>query len=100
MKELLIFVVSLALTVVATLWEAFVITKLWAWFIVPFFGLAPISLAMAVGFSALFALFAYQYIPTNVSKENMESFLFEGLFTKFWIALMALTIGWIATFYL
>lgn len=37
----------------AALWRAFVLMKLWAWFVVPAFGLQPISMITAFGLAVL-----------------------------------------------
>jgi hypothetical protein len=86
--------------IAATIWEGFVIAKLWAWFVVPVFGLTALTIPVAIGLACLLSVFTYQYTPFDVGEKSYGTLLFEGIFAKFWVPAMALLVAWIATFYL
>lgn len=44
---------NLLMVVPSFMWSGYVLTVLWAWFVVPTFGLAPLSIAAAVGLCAI-----------------------------------------------
>jgi hypothetical protein len=79
--------------VICGLIRAFVITKLWEWFIIPTFASAPdLTLAAAWGISMLVGFLTYQASKT---KEGIE----------FWGALVilplsTLLVGWIVQFWM
>ena len=54
---------------VIALLKAFVLTKLWLWFMVPF-GLPVIGLAHAYGLTILIFLFTYTGLQTNQNKKE------------------------------
>lgn len=57
------------LAAVAIILKVLVLKSLWAWFIVPFFGIAPLTFAMAFGFS-LFATIAFGRLSTETQTEE------------------------------
>ena len=89
------FVAVVALGTVGTLWRGYVLTVLWAWFVVPTFGLAALALAPAIGLSLLVHFLTYQ---SDAAKPLEGSF--SDRFAKtagralLWPAL-ALGIGWV-----
>ena len=74
--------------------NGFVITKLWVWFIVPFFGLQQISMAPAIGVALLVSLLTRQYVPNNENKR------LEPLVLAFLYPLITLLFGWIVTWFI
>lgn len=84
------FAVLWAIPVV--LWQAYVSTILWGWFVVPF-GLPILSMAWAVGLSCLLtAMKPNPYVP---SKPGIGEAVF-GLLRPILNPAVALLIGWIA----
>lgn len=47
--------------------KAFVLTKIWAWFIVPTFGLPMLTIPVAIGISCIFSLLV---VVRNTNKDN------------------------------
>ena len=80
--------VGLIALIIATIVHGFVIMMLWGWFAVPL-GVKAITTAHAIGFSALFGMFA-----TSGSGDG-KSFT-ENLVKLFVHATVALLLGWIA----
>jgi len=85
------FMLVLIFMVVGTFLGAYVVTKLWGWFVVGAFGVPQISMATAIGLSILISLFSLKY------KEESDDF--ETLTKKFIFAitgkLVALLFGWV-----
>lgn len=50
----------LAIFLLTPIWSGFVITILWRWFIVSFFHLSPLSIALAIGISLITRMLTYQ----------------------------------------
>lgn len=75
------------LVTVLTCLRAFVLLKLWAWFIVPLFGLPPLTIPYAIGISLIVGSFFL-----NTKKQDDSN--------VFWVSaivspLITLFIGWI-----
>lgn len=85
-------IITLAFTYVLTIWEAFAIKTLWAWFVATQFGLPLIGMAHAVGLALLASLFTHQ-APSNVDDDGrLVQVLSWGAITP----AVALAVGWIA----
>lgn len=73
--------------------RAFVISQLWAWYFVPFFGVAALPLAIAFGFSLLAGFLS----PTNHAKDERSvgaKLGFVVLYPTF-----VLLLGWIGSWF-
>lgn len=53
-----IFIIS----AISSIINGFVLSKLWLWFIVPFFGFAPLSIPLAIGISLIVTFLTYHTI--------------------------------------
>lgn len=81
----LLFVVVMAL---AALWEGYVLSVLWGWFIVPQFGLSPLPILLAIGLALTVGLLTKQYVPHN----DNDHMIYVYLAVK---PLLFLAAGWI-----
>lgn len=81
-----------AWVVPVVLLRAWVITMLWAWYIVPGFGAAPLRMSIAFGLSVLVAMLA----PKSDSEK--KSFPVVVLLS-FLNQLIPLLIGWVGSFF-
>lgn len=74
--------------------EGLVAKQLWAWFIVPTFGLSALTVAQAIGIGLLWGLFTPSPDTDDDSKTTEQKWtsIFVKLFLK---PLMALFAGWI-----
>jgi hypothetical protein len=70
MKNLLLILVIPFLILYCSILGGFTIVKLWAWFVVPTFHLAPLSFFAALGLSALVSYF--MPIPSTKDKKIGE----------------------------
>jgi hypothetical protein len=78
----------------AILLRAWVITIMWNWYVVSAFGVSPLKMAYAFGFSVMIGMFTGR----QANKENNKPWLWLAqLFTD---PLMALLLGWIGTFFI
>ena len=74
-------------------WRAYVMTVLWSWFVIPMFGLQPLTIAVAFGLCLFVALFSRR---TNSDEENekMKSWQYWAVNAVSPLAILGL--GWIA----
>lgn len=75
--------------------NGYALSVLWAWFIVPTFGLPSLSVPTAIGILLVSALLAKK---TNPSRKKKDAF--GDFFTLFLVAPMALLIGWIVKLFM
>lgn len=75
----------------AVIWEGFVLTKLWAWFVAPQFGLPFLGIAQGVGIAAIASMLTHQ-LPSDA--ENRDGNLAVGWSVV--APLIALLLGWAA----
>jgi len=79
---------------VSALINAFVLIKLWNWFVIPTFELAALSYPVAIGISLLVTFLTYQYHekPEKTENENKQiKHLFAVIFLR---PVMVLFVGW------
>lgn len=69
--------------------DAFVLVKLWAWFVVPTFGLPALSMKVAAGLSVAVALLTHQSMPQRDTNKILAYHIIAPL--------MALLTGFIIT---
>ena len=79
---------TLALLPISTMWSSWVVTRLWLWFVVPQFHMAPIPLPVVIGLHAMFSL----YVRTSSKKPEWIDLWLHSLLTP----ALALGIGYIA----
>jgi hypothetical protein len=95
MEALFIFVgavgCAIGLIIFGTLWRGFVASKLWLWFVVPQFGLAPLPIAIAIGLSTLVALFT----PSRPSDPDKSEQLGKQVAHVFMLPALVLLVGWV-----
>lgn len=81
--------IGLVVILLITIWQGFVISRLWQWFIVPLFEVKGLSIPQAIGL----ALFAGMFTNESSSGKDDES---NAKWIKVLIKLFApLIIGWI-----
>lgn len=94
----IILVVLMFLFIMAGgIFEAFVVTKLWGWFVVPTFGLPELSIAVAFGIGMLIALVTNH---GNFTKIPGETTSMSKLISYLWFRpAVLLLVGWIVVSY-
>lgn len=71
MKTIAIIAVFLFTMVFGTIWGGYVLSHLWAWFIVSAFGAAPLSIVQCAGLSM--ATKAFTFVPNRSLKDERET---------------------------
>lgn len=94
-KGCLAFVALMALMVPAAMWSGWVLTKLWAWFLVPTFGAPVLPIAAAIGIAALVSFITYQSPVRPAKMEGLIEAFLATLGDMFVRPLFALGFGWI-----
>ena len=85
----------IALAALASIWKGYVLTVLWAWFVVPIFGLPVLSLAPAIGISLMVSFLTHQSDATT-AKEGTPTDRFAKSVSHALIApAVVLGIGWV-----
>lgn len=76
-----------------TVLRAFVLCKLWTWFIVPFFHLPELTIPFAIGITLVAAMFHSHVPPDNENKVQFWTVAFAG-------PLITLFFGWIVQMFI
>ena len=76
--------------------NSFVLSLLWGWYIVPFFGAKPLPLAIAFGMSIII-----EYLTSNLYSniDNNKSFKDKIIF-KLSFIISTILLGWVGTFFI
>ena len=98
MEYLVILILTLGVTAVLSIWEGFVLMKLWGWFIVPTFGLPALTIAVAIGLALTVSFLTHQMrAKTDESSTDVAARLFGYGFAN---ASIVLLFGWAVTLFL
>jgi hypothetical protein len=86
-----------ALIAISSIWRGYVLSVLWGWFVVPFFGARPLPLAMAIGISLIVGFLTIHRTGKEAEKEmgTAESFGLSCAVMVF-VPLAVLAAGWVA----
>jgi hypothetical protein len=106
---LILLIIVLGVTMLPLMiWRAFVMSKMWLWFIVPIFNVIPIGWIACIGLTAFVGLFAKHDIEKvktdfeqtqKLPQDEQWKKLFNSLATSFMIPLFTLLIGWLTKDY-
>lgn len=88
-------IAALVLVVPATVWYGYVLSVLWAWFVVPAFEAPPLSIPYAIGIALLVGMFTRSLArSTDVKKhQSATTRFFKALGESFLGPLLTLGIG-------
>ena len=100
MELLLLILLGIILTPLALIWRGWVLTKLWAWFVVPVFGLPALGIATAIGLSVVVGYLVYHMDDSvKVEREKWAAFGYP-VSVMFLHPAIALGIGWMVTLFM
>lgn len=99
MQNLFNLGITIAISVAIAICEGFVLTKLWAWFIVPTFSLPMITIPVAIGICLVSSLLTHQR-SFNISSGDEMKDMMETFKYSFSMAVTILIIGWVTTFFI
>jgi hypothetical protein len=71
-----------ALVAVAMVWRGYVFSLLWAWFAVPIFGFAPLSIAQAIGVMVVVSFMTYHRTWNEAKDKDVKWAPFVMLFAS------------------
>lgn len=87
--------VTFALTIGLIFWKAFILIKMWDWFIIPTFTSAPtLNYPQAIGITAIVGFLCHHQNKTE--KENLLDMLFQA----YVYSLISLLIAWITSMFM
>jgi hypothetical protein len=89
----------LVTTAIDALWGGFVLTKLWAWFVVPTFHLPELTLPVAIGLTRI-TLILTSKLDLDIETHAWTDILSNSLSTAIATPLAALVLGAIAHSYM
>ncbi len=95
---MIVFGVILA-TAIDALWGGFVLTKLWAWFVVPTFHLPELTLPVAIGLTRITAILTSK-LDLDIETHKWTDILRNSLSAAIVMPLVALVLGAIAHSYM
>jgi hypothetical protein len=89
------------LSAVSVVWHGYVFSTLWAWFIVPAFGLPLLSYAMAMGVVLIisFATFHRVVVPTDPDQDKLDA-MAETIAHIIVYPTIVLAMGWCIKYFL
>lgn len=95
-RIIMVFTILLAFFLVVPVYvlNAWVITKLWGWYVVPAFGLQPLRMIYAFGLSVLAGMFRTGYYGEDNRAPTLK------IAAALSIPVAALLLGWIGTFFM
>jgi len=79
--------------------NGWVLSVLWGWFIVPQFGVDPLSIPVAIGISTVVGMIA-KADTWNLAKREMDNPAIEAVAVAILSPLFALAFGWIITLFM
>lgn len=97
MLETTIVIAMLGLAALSTIWNGYVLTILWGWFVAPTFALPPLDLAAAIGLTVVAQYLTHQYMPKAAKPED-DGKWDETLRATLYMLLhpaVALLVGWV-----
>jgi hypothetical protein len=93
MGRLLLPLVGLATIPIGVIWSGYVLSVLWRWFVVPWFGLAPLSVVQAIGLALVIGFLTHQHIKNDYEDSTTE--LIYQIAMAIFRPAFALFFGWI-----
>lgn len=94
MAGVIAFAMIVVMTCLGGLINGFVLLKLWGWFVVPTFGVKPLTLTQALGISLLIGFLTFHELP-NREKERSLNDLMGSIFLHYIYQFSALSLGWV-----
>jgi ABC-type phosphate/phosphonate transport system permease subunit len=87
-------VASLMIAPVAV-WRGYVLSIMWAWFMVPAFGLPPLGVVAAIGVAMTVGMITHQYIKSNDDDNEIVRDIVNALLADVFGPLYILGAGWV-----
>ena len=95
MIYLVAIVAVLASLIFGVIFGGYVFSILWAWFVVPVFGIPTLGVAQAIGLLSVVRLAAYQGIDAQEPKRDADEKIIRAVLLPFVLPAVFLLFGWI-----
>lgn len=92
----LLFLGVPVLLALSAMWKGYVISVLWGWFVVPAFGLPPLSVPLAIGVALIVTLMTHQNPARQGAGGGKKDDLAHAMWFAALLPLFGLGIGWVA----
>ena len=84
----------------AVMFEGYVLTKLWLWFVVPTFHQQPLGLAQAIGIALVVSLLTHQTCGDDDKEWSTGEQLRRAALALFLRPVIMLVAGWVAAWFM
>ena len=84
-----------ALLVISSVLNGWVLSILWGWFFVPVLDLPQLSTIQAIGIAMVVSYLTYQHIESDSSKDDTTTALVKAFFMAIFRPLLTLLFAWI-----
>ena len=95
MKAVLLFIWLLLVLIAGPIWGGYVLSVMWAWFVVPTFHAPQVSVAVAVGISLIVGMLTKQVTESQEKKDATASVV-SSFTWSFFYPLLILGVGYVA----
>ncbi len=86
--------------IVSSLMNGWVLSILWDWFVSPLFGLPPLSIAAAIGFSLVAGMLTKQETQSNNEGKETSTLIAEMIAKSVISPLVILLFGWVVNMFI
>ena len=93
-------VAFISVIVLSSIWSGYALSVLWAWFIVPAFGLPKLSIPLAIGLALIVSYLTHQLDNREKDNRTASEVLVAGIATSFVKPLIVLLTGWVVKLYI
>jgi len=83
-----------------SIWSGYVLSKLWAWFVVTTFSLPEISIATAIGLALIIGYLTKGEEKVDTENKEFGELFLEATFKGLMKPTISLGIGWVITLFL
>ncbi len=83
----------------SVMWRGYAFSVLWGWFVMPYFGVAALSIPVAIGLTMVVSFLTYQFTHTEDNRSSREKII-EGITIGLLRPAFALLFGWVVTLFL
>jgi hypothetical protein len=94
MKAVLLFIWLLIILVGGSIWSGYVLSVMWAWFVVPTFHLPQLSIAIAIGLSMVVRMLTYTPQEGEKKKSDTADTIISSFCWSFLYPLLVLGVSY------
>lgn len=99
MAALFLLPITFAILALGVIWRGYAFSVLWGWFVMPYFGVAALSIPVAIGLTMVVSFLTYQFTHTEDNRSSREKII-EGITIGLLHPAFALLFGWVVTLFL